>query len=138
MNKKTLDSFNRLQWHDSKLRSVRILRNDDLDEVRLGVELRGVSEEELTPMTVVFDDAVFFLSDIDLQGKRECSDDISGGTCKASSELMTKLQEERLKYSPNALKGYFHFSIYLIHPGGNVEIIAASFRLENQRQELTH
>jgi len=132
MNENTLESFNRLQWHDSKLRSLRILRNDDLDEVRLDVELRGVSEQELTPMTMVFEDAVFFFSDIDLQGKRECSDDISGGTCEASSELMTKLQNERLKYSPNALTGYFHFSIYLIHPGGNVEIIAAAFRLEKQ------
>jgi len=132
MNENTLESFNRLQWHDSKLRSLRILRNDDLDEVRVDVELRGVSEQELTPMTVVFEDAVFFFSDIDLQGKRECSDDISGGTCEARSELMTKLQNERLKYSPNALTGYFHFSIYLIHPGGNVEIIAAAFRLEKQ------
>ena len=91
-----------------------------------------MSEQELTPMTVVFEDAVFFFSDIDLQGKRECSDDISGGTCEASLELMTKLQNEQLKYSPNALTGYFHFSIYLIHPGGNVEIIAAAFRLEKQ------
>jgi hypothetical protein len=132
MNENTLESFNRLKWHDSKLRSLRILRNDDLDEVRLDVELRGVSEQEFTPITVVFEDAVFFFSNIDLQGKRECSDDISSGTCEATSDLMTKLRNEQLKYSPNALTGYFHFSIYLIHPGGNVEIIAAGFRLEKR------
>jgi len=133
MSESVSESFNRLQWHDSKLRSLRILRSDDLDEVRLDVELRGVSEQELTPITVVFEDAVFFFSDLDLQGKRECSDDVSGGTCKASSELMTKLQDERLKYSPNALTGYFHFSIYLIHPGGSAQIIASGFRLEKQQ-----
>jgi hypothetical protein len=132
MNENTLESFNRLKWHDSKLRSLRILRNGDLDEVRLDVELRGVSEQELTPITVVFEDAVFFFSNIDLQGKRECSDDISSGTCEATSDLMTKLRNEQLKYSPNALAGYFHFSIYLIHPGGNVEIIAAGFKLEKR------
>jgi hypothetical protein len=136
MSENISESFNRLHWHDSKLRSLRILRDDDLDEVLLDVELRGVSEQELTPMTVVFEDAVFFFSDIDLQGKRECSDDISGGTCEANSDLMTKLQDERLKYSPNALAGYFHFSIYLIHPGGTVEVIASGFRLEGQAEEL--
>src|SRR5712664_4593549 len=132
MTENTSESFNQLQWHDSKLRSLRILRNDDLDEVLLDVELRGMSEQELTPMTVVFEDAVFFFSDIDLQGKRECSDDISGAKCEANSDLMTKLQNERLKYSPGALAGYFHFSVYLIHPGGTVDVIASRFRLEKQ------
>jgi hypothetical protein len=135
MSENVEESFNRLHWHDSKLRSLRIRRNDDLDEVLLDLELRGVSEQELTPMTLVFQDAVFFFCDVDLQGKRECSDDISGGTCEANSELMTKLQNERLKYSPNALSGYFHFSVYLIHPGGTVEVIASGFRLEDQTKE---
>jgi len=84
-------------------------------------------------MTIVFKDAVFFFCDIDLQGKRECSDDISSGTCDSSSDLMNKLQNERLKYSPGALTGYFHFSIYLIPPGGTVDIIASDFRLEAQK-----
>jgi hypothetical protein len=47
------ESFNGLIWHDSKVRSLRIVRTeDDLDEVRLGVELRGISSRELTPITV--------------------------------------------------------------------------------------
>jgi hypothetical protein len=48
---------------------------------------------------------------------------------------MTKLQNDHLKYSPGALAGYFHFSVYLIHPGGKIEIIAAGFRLEGQTKE---
>jgi hypothetical protein len=137
MNGNVSESFNRLFWHDSKLRTLRILRNDnDLDDVHLEVDLRGVSEQELTPMTVIFEDAVFFFCDIDLQGKRECSDDISSGTCEASSDLMAKLLNERLKYSPNALEGYFHFSVYLIPPGGTVDIIASGYKLEGQTKEL--
>src|SRR5256885_14378605 len=69
MSENVSESFNRLIWHDSKLRCLRILRKDDLDEVLLDVELRGVPGQELTPMTVVLENAVFFLSDIDLQGK---------------------------------------------------------------------
>ena len=130
MNKSVSESFNRIQWHDSKLRSLRVRRRDDLDEVILDVELRGASEQELTPMTVIFDNAVFFFSDMDLQGKRECSDDISSAKCNVKTDLMTKLQNERLKYSPGALAGYFRFSIYLIPPGGSVDIIASGYRLE--------
>ncbi len=97
MSENVSESFNRLIWHDSKLRSLRILRKDDLDEVLLDVELRGVPGQELTPMTVVLENAVFFLSDIDLQGKRECSDDISSAKCEAETDLITKLQKERLQ-----------------------------------------
>src|SRR6266849_8181010 len=128
MNENIPESFNRLIWHDSKLRSLRIIRRDDLDEVVLGVELRGMSEQELTPMTVVLEDAIFLFSDIDLQGKRECADDISSAKCKAKTDLMTKLQNERLKYSPNSLLGYFHFEVYLIPPGGTLSVIASGFR----------
>jgi len=64
-------------------------RRDDLDEIVLDVELRGMSEQELTPMTLVLEDAVFFFSDIDLQGKRECADDISSAACKAETDLIT-------------------------------------------------
>lgn len=129
------ESFNRLLWHDSKLRSLAIVRRDDLDEVVLEVELRGMPEQELAPVTIVLEDAVFFFTDIDLQGKRECSDDISSAKCAAKTDLMTKVQKERLQNSPNALAEYFHFSVYLIPPGGTVDVIASGFRLEGQGKE---
>jgi hypothetical protein len=134
MSENISETFNRLLWHDSKLRSLRIVRRDDLDEVIFDVELRGMPEQELTPMTIVLEDAVYFLSNIDLQGKRECSDDISSAKCEAKTDLMIKLQDERLKYTPNALAGHFHFSVYLIPPGGSVDVIASGFRLEGQTQ----
>ncbi len=109
--------------------------NDALDEVPVDVELRGMPGQELTPMTIVLEDAVFFFSDIDLQGKRECSDDISSAKCQAKTDLMTKLQNERLTHSPEALAGYFHFSVYATPPGGTVDVIASGFRLEDQRKE---
>ncbi len=134
MSENISESFNRLIWHDSKLRSLQILRKDDLDDVFLHVELRGMPGQELTPMTIVFQDAVFFFSDLDLQGKRECSDDISSAKCEAKTELLTRLQNERLKHSPDALSGYFHFSVYLIPPGGTVDVIASGFRLEGMHE----
>lgn len=135
MDTNTIERFNSLVWHDSKLHSLRILRSNDVDEVLLDLEFRGMQGQELTPMTAILEDAVFFFSDIDLQGKRECSDDISSARCAANTDLMTKLRNERLKYSPDALAGYFHFSLYLIPPGGTLDIIASDFRLESRTKE---
>ena len=67
MSETISESFNRLIWHDSKLRALRIIRRDDVDEIVLDVELRGMPGKELTPMTVVLEDAVFFFGDIDPQ-----------------------------------------------------------------------
>jgi len=134
----TCERFNRVFWHDSKLRSFQVVRRDDVDDVVLELELRGASELELTPTTLVLQDAVFLFCDIDLQGKRECSDDISSAKCSAQSDLKTKIQDERLKYSPDALVGYSHFSFYLIPPGGTVDVIAAGFRFEGQAKESAH
>lgn len=109
MNENIAESFDKLIWHDSKLRFLRILRNGDVDEVLLDVELRGMPGQELVPMTVVLEDAVFFFSDIDLQGKRECSDDISSAKCASKTDLMNKVQKERVRYSPDAPAEHFHF-----------------------------
>ncbi len=129
------ERFNRLLWHDSKLRAFQVLRGDSVDDVVLELELRGASELELTRMTLVLEDAIFLFCDIDLQGKRECSDDISSAKCDAKTDLMARLQTERLQYSPDALAGYFHFSFYLIPPGGSMDVIASGFRLEGRTKE---
>jgi hypothetical protein len=125
------ESFNRLIWHDSKLRSLRITRNaHGSDEISLDVEMRGISEPELTAMTVVFEDAVFFFCDVDLQAKRECSDDISSAVCALNTELITKIENERL-HAPAALAEYFHYSIWLIPFGGSIDIIAAGCQIDS-------
>jgi hypothetical protein len=129
------EQFNRLFWHDSKLRSLRLLRNNDLDEVVLELELLGMPQQEHTPMTLVFEGAVFFFSDIDLQGKREASDDISSAKCGTKTELIQKLQAEQLKHSPGALEGYYHFSFRLVPPFGSIDVIASGFRFEDQVQQ---
>lgn len=132
MTDRLVDSFNRMYWHDSKLLSIEINRNEDVDEVILNIEMRGVPGQVLKPIKMIFEDAVFFFSDLDLQGKRECADDISGAKCGTETALMLKLRNEKLKNSPDSLKGYFHFSIYLIPPGGSIDIIAAGFKSQEK------
>jgi hypothetical protein len=127
------ESFNHLLWHDSKLRGIHLQHRGDVDDMILDTEMRGLSERELTPATVILEDVAFIICDLDVQGKRGCGDDISDGSCRAESELKTKIQEERLKYSPGALDTYFHFQFYLIPPGGMLDVIAAGFNLFPKR-----
>jgi len=123
--------FNKLEWHDSKLRSFAIVRDhDDKDNVVFSLELRGMSEQEFTPATLTLEDATYLRAEVDLEGKSECSDDISSAVCEIESVLKKELLESQLKYSPAALDGYYLFDIYLIPPGGRIQVFARNFRLE--------
>lgn len=93
--------------------------------------VQGLPGREFTPMTVALTDAIFFFRNIDLQGKRECSDDISSPKCDIKTPLMSNIQNDRLRHSPDPLAGY-HFSVSLIPPGGTLDIIASGFRLETR------
>lgn len=76
-NAKDCEDLNRLSWHDSKLRSFSVVRQeDDTDDVVLNLELRGVSESEFTTTTLRLKDAVHIKIEMDLEGKLQCSDDI--------------------------------------------------------------
>jgi hypothetical protein len=123
------ESFNKLAWHDSKLRGAHVQHKNDIDEIVLDVEMRGLSEAGLTPAKVVFEDVAFVFCDLDLQGKRQGADDISSAKCYAESELKSKIQKDRLQFAPGALESYVHFNFYLVPPFGTIDIIAANFRV---------
>jgi hypothetical protein len=119
--------FNKLLWHDSKLRTFQLFRRDDGDELILEVELIHGPDRKLTPMTVVFEEIAFFICDIDVDAKRQCTDDISNAWCSPESELKTKKKQQQL--SPDELQSHFHFHLSLCPPGGSLDIIAPRFRL---------
>jgi len=129
---KCCEDLNRLSWHDSKLRSFSVVRHDDTDDVVLNLELRGVSESELTATTLTLKDAIYIKIEMDLEGKLQCADDISSATCKMESELREELLRSQFKYSPTALDGCFLFDLYLIPPGGRIQVFASSFTLDSE------
>ena len=131
-NAKSYDDLNRLSWHDSKLRSFSVVRHDDTDDVVLKLELRGISEAELTPATLTLKDAVYIKMEMDLEGKFQCADDISSASCKVESELRNELLRSQFKYSPTALDGCYLFDLYLIPPGGRIQVFAKSFTLGSE------
>jgi hypothetical protein len=129
---KCCEDLNHLSWHDSKLRSFSVVRQDDTDDVVLNLELRGVSESELTATTLRLKDAVYIKIEMDLEGKLQCADDISSASCKMESELREELLRSQFKYSPTALDGCFLFDLYLIPPGGRIQVFARSFTLDSK------
>jgi hypothetical protein len=129
-NSELCERFNIVQWHDSKLRSFAVVRQGDRDDVVLQLELRGLPKAELTPATLTLVDATYMRADVDFEGKRECSDDISSARCQMESALREELLTSQFKYSPKALDGYYHFDFYLIPPGGRIQVFARAFELQ--------
>lgn len=125
------EQFNKLKWHDSKLRSFSVLREGDTDHVVVSLELRGISTQELASATLILEDAAYIKAELDLEGKHQCSDDISNATCSIEGPLKQELLQSQLKYSPSALEGYYLFDLFLIPPGGRLQVFAKGFKLKH-------
>ena len=125
------EQFNRLKWHDSKLRSFCVSRKGDTDHVVVFLELRGISTQELAPATLILEDAAYIKAELDLEGKYQCSDDISSASCSIEGPLKQELLQSQLKYSPGALDGYYLFDLFLIPPGGRIQVFAKGFKLKH-------
>jgi hypothetical protein len=122
----TAQRFGELPWHDSKLLALSIYRSNSEDRVSLRVSLRQ-SGPDTKVTDVVFLGSTYCEATIDLGGKRACSDDISSGSCYASSAW---LQELTKSHPYDSFDGFFHFRLYLIPPGGFINILAKEFVLQ--------
>lgn len=122
----TIQRFNNIRWHDSKLRALSFYRSGSEEQVKISLELRGEGGV-LTPTNLVLKGSTYIVLEVDLEGKRVCSDDISGAECYASSEWIRNLSERN---PHDNFAGYLHFEIGLIPPGGTINILAKDFSLE--------
>jgi len=123
--------FNRLPWHDSKLLGIQIRRSSekDSDEVVCDVLLRGEQRGKYNPVKIEFTDCAVVRLDMDLIGKRMCSDDIAEAACLSNSELMQRILSERTKAEQNWITGTLHYQIMLVQPGGTIDIFASGFQI---------
>jgi hypothetical protein len=121
----TIQRFNAIQWHDSKLLGLAFYRAGSEEHVKISLELLGEGGA-LIPTDIVLVGSTYIALEVYLGAKRVCSDDISGAACYASSEWMRTLSE-RNPY--DSFEGYLHFKISLIPPGGTINILAKDFIL---------
>jgi hypothetical protein len=122
----TMQRFNAIRWHDSKLLGLSFYRVDSEEHVRISLQIRD-NGGVMTPASIVFTGSTYVALEVDLEGKRVCADDISGAECYASSEWIRTLSERN---PHDNFEGYLHFEIGLIPPGGTINVLAKNFLLE--------
>ena len=124
--------FNELSWHDSKLVALSFYRVDAEEQVKLSLELidaNGVLEAKY----LTFRSSTYLKLEIDLDGKRLCSDDISIAECLTSSEWIRELSAANRH---DSFEGYLHFEIVMIPPGGRINILAKDFELTERLDNI--
>jgi hypothetical protein len=119
----TIQRFNSIHWHDSKLLSVSFYRSASEELVKISLQLLGEGGL-LTEADLIFKGSTYVKLEVDLEGKRVCADDISDAECYASSEWTRALSERN---PHDSFEGYLHFSISLIPPGGAINVLAKDF-----------
>jgi hypothetical protein len=126
-----IQRFNKIHWHDSKLVGLSLSSSGPEEQVKVSLELLGEGDS-ISPAEIVFRDCAYFQADVYLHAKRQCSDDIAGAECYASSEWKAAVSKPG-PYDPvqggRGLDGYLHFEIYLCSPGGTINILARDFVL---------
>jgi hypothetical protein len=122
-----LERFNSIRWHDSKLLGIAIYRTDGEDKIKLSFQLYE-DGGTLKAVEMVFRQTTYVEVRVDLEGKRVCADDISGAECSVSSEWTTELSKQN---PHDNFDEYLHFAIYLIPPGGKVDILAKDYFIQS-------
>jgi len=127
----TIERFDSLLWHDSKLVGVSFYKSDGEDRMKLSLILIGEGGM-LSPVEVVFKECAYFSADVFLAAKSMCSDDISGAKCYESSDWKRAVSEPQpfdVIQGNRGLDQHLHFSISLIPPGGTINLLAKDFEL---------
>lgn len=126
MTNPAIQRFNSIRWHDSKLLALCFYRAGSEELVKISLRLLEEGGA-LRPIDLVFKDSTYLKLEVDLEGKSQCSDDISDAECLFESEWLRTLSEQ---HPYDSFGGYLHFRISLIPPGGSINILAKDFLFE--------
>jgi hypothetical protein len=126
-------AFSSLPWHDSEFLGWSVLDGDD-GRSNVTFDINFNSTELVTGRAEVkLHDCRGFYTDVDLVAKRLCSNQIATGYSEHAEEsdaAFVKDLTDRFDLHPDeSMDGLFVFGIKLIHPGGELVVIARSFSL---------
>jgi hypothetical protein len=127
----TVEKFNSLRLHDSKLVGLCFYKVEGEERVKLSLELLG-NDGSLKPAEMIFKECAYFAADVFLEAKSMCADDISGAECCESSDwkkTVSKPSPFDVIQGNRHLEQHLHFSISLIPPGGTIDILAKDFEI---------
>lgn len=120
--------FEVLPWHDAKLMSLSFCRREANDEDEVVATL--VFQRDggwQRPSKLTFKESTLIDMQVDLEGKRVCSDSIASASCSLTSDWIRSLSDQN---PHDSFEGFLHFRISLIPPGGSVNILAKDFVFE--------
>jgi hypothetical protein len=132
MKNSTVERFNAIRWHDSKLVALCFYRAEEEDRVKISLELLGPSGS-LMPAEIIFKESSYIEADVYLQAKSMCSDDISGAECLESSDWKNEVSKPGpydVIQGNRGLNQFLHFSISMCAPGGTINLLARDFSLQ--------
>jgi hypothetical protein len=135
MENLTVEKFNSIRWHDSKLLGFCLYKAEGEDRVRLSLELLA-ADGSLTPAEIVFTDCAYFAADVYSEAKSMCADDISNAKCYESSDWKSMVSKPS-PYDPiqggRGFEEHLHFSVNMCPPGGTINVLAKDFSLESSK-----
>ena len=126
MANSTIQRFKMIRWHDSKLLGLCFYRVGSRELVKISMQLLDEKGAHRS-VDLIFEESTYVQLEVDLEGKSQCSDDISDAECSGESEWLRALSE-RSPY--DSFEGYLHFRIDLIPPGGAINILAKDFAFD--------
>jgi hypothetical protein len=126
-------AFSSLPWHDSKFRRWEVVYDsDDESAVKFEIVFRG-PEGPTGCANVTFHDSRGVYADMDLLAKRLCNDQIASAYCEhaeSSQEPFVQRLNDRFDlYRGESTAQLFLFRVNLIHPAGEILVLARSFSL---------
>lgn len=131
--------FNDMHWHDSKLIGFQVfpieggLKDDTSFDIKL-VTNAQLGKQEWKNVKLILKDCRIIKLNLDLLGKQLCGGDLASAHCEKESALKEYVEGEELKHfdlpqEENPLAELLHFTIQLIHPGGEINVFARDFEL---------
>lgn len=127
--------FSQIKWHDSKLLGFGLLKRPEPQtyDLTLNVRLRE-GRLALLDRSVIFRKCRIVLINLDVLGVGLCSGDISDAVCFTDAAAFERKVRDRvasfdLPQDLNPIEECVGFHIQMIHPGGEIYVIAKSFEL---------
>lgn len=133
------ERFSRLQWHDSKLIELRLLKHAERKyDLQLDLDLIiGFSEgrTERSKKRAIFEECRIIRTDLDLLGVLMCDGAIASAVCYPDAiELEKKIRDKAERFdfpeSYNPLERCLGFLIEMINPGGEIVVFAKDFQIK--------
>lgn len=136
------ERFSQVQWHDSKILDLHLVRDGEKKQYDLRVELNLIvsfskGRTERSKKVALFEGCRIIQTDLDLLGVLLCDGAIAGAVCYADPiELERKIRDKAALFdmpeSYNPLEKCVGFLIEMINPGGELVVFARNFQLISQ------